>query len=110
MAVENGVFVSQKFLINIDENFKHNLENYTGNRINSFIKSTLNSNTFYRYYPTPEMIKEIKKIKLYDELVVKDILLGIYDKDSIKIFESDTLVKAVNGNDIILKAEKKNVR
>lgn len=106
MAIENGVFVTQKFLTDIDSEIKAKADNYKANKTEMFLKMSLNTNTFYRYYPTKEQITELKKIKLYNTLQVQEIKVGIYSAKDLKIFESDQLIKAFNGNDLIMKAQK----
>jgi hypothetical protein len=106
MAIENGVFVTQKFLTDIDAEIEKKADNYRNDKTEMFLKMSLNTNTFYRYYPTKEQIGELKKIKLYKNLEVKEIVVGVYDAKNLKIFESDQLIKAFNGNTLIMKAHK----
>jgi len=106
MAIENGVFVTQKFLTDINSEIKAMADNYKADKVEMFLKMSLNTNTFYRYYPTREQIVELKKIKLYTGLEVQEIQVGIYSGKDLKLFESDQLIKAFNGNTLIMKAHK----
>jgi len=106
MAIENGVFVTQKFLTDINSEIKAMADNYKADKVEMFLKMSLNTNTFYRYYPTREQTTELKKIKLYTGLEVQEIQVGIYSGKDLKLFESDQLIKAFNGNTLIMKAHK----
>ena len=106
MAVENVVYVSQRFLIDIEEEIKEKAINYTNDKITIFLKMVLSNTTFYRYYPTSEMISELKNIKLYTKITIKESNPGVYQKDNLKIFETDTYMKAVDGDQLVLFGEK----
>jgi len=106
MVVENAVYVSQKFLADIDNEIEAKAANYGGDKLQVFLKMTLSNQTFYRYYPTEEQIKEIKAIKLFNKVVVKEVTNGKFDKNNVKIVESDNLIKAMNGNELIMEAKK----
>jgi len=107
MAIENAVFVTQKFISNIKEELQEKASNYKGDYIIMFLKMFLSNTTFYRYYPTIENIKELKKIKLYDKIVIKESKNGVYQKNDLKIFETDTYMRATDGDKTILFGEKK---
>lgn len=102
MAIENAVFATQKFLIDIEEELKEKAQNYHNDKVQIFLKMVLGGTTFYRYYPTKQMEEDIIRIKLYDRIVIKEAKNGEYDKDALKIFESDTFMKAMDGDDVIL--------
>lgn len=106
MAVENSVFVTQKFKENIYDEIDQKAQNYASDRIAIFLKMTLSNTTFYRYYPTIDMIKELKNIKLYDKIIVTEIKKGEYRKEDLKIFETDTYMKAMDGDEVIIFGEK----
>ena len=57
MSIENSVFVTQKFIIDIEEEIEAKAMNYSGDKVVMFLKMTLSNTTFYRYYPTEEIIK-----------------------------------------------------
>ena len=106
MAVENAVYVSQRFLIDIEEEIKQKAINYANDKIDVFLRMVLGNTTFYRFYPTDEVKKELKRIKLYNKIVITETKEGVYNKDNLKIFESDTYMKAVDGDEVILFGEK----
>ena len=106
MAIENAVFVTQKFKIDYEEEIEQKAENYAGDKLEMFLKMSLGNTTFYRYYPSDEMIRFIKNIKLYNKIRVTEVKNGVYDPTSIKIFESDTYMKAVDGDEVVLFGEK----
>ena len=106
MAVENAVYVSQRFLLDIEEEIKQKAINYANDRIDVFLRMTLGNTTFYRFYPSDEMKREFKKIKLYNKIIITETKEGVYNKENIKIFESDTYMKAVDGDEVILFGEK----
>ena len=102
MVTENVTFVSQRFKIDIEEEINQKASNFNNDKIAIFLKMTLSNTTFYRYYPSDEMIKEMKKLKLYEKIIVTEAKKGVYSKDNLKIFESDTYMKAVDGEEVIL--------
>jgi len=106
MAIENAVFVSQRFLVDIKEELIEKGANYDSEPIKLFLKMTLSGTTFYKYFPTEEMIEEIKRIKLYHQIIVKETKPGVYNKEALKIIESDHLLKAMDGNEIVIFGEK----
>ena len=106
MNIENATVVSQKFLDDIDNEMTKKAENYKADKISMFLRTTLNDATFYKYYPTEEMKLEMKKLKLYKEIVVRETSKGEFRAEDLKIFESEQLIKAFNGNKLIMKAEK----
>lgn len=107
MCIENSTFISQKFLEDIENEMEEKGSQYTGDKIAFYIKKMILQNKIhYRFFPTDEMIFEMKKYKLYKELVVKEIIPGVYDKDKVKYSESDNTINALSGSDIIFTAEK----
>jgi len=105
MPVENMVFVTQRFKEDIYEEMNRKGGNYMGDQIALFIKSLVQSSTAYRYYPTEEMKEELRKIQLYDRLVVEE--KHDYEFDGRKVIEeSDNFVKTYNNDELILKARK----
>lgn len=106
MPIENSVYVTQRFLIDVKEEIEQKASNFGNDPIIMFLKMTLSGNTFYRFYPTSQMIVELKKIKLYDKIIIRESKAGIYNKDDVKIIEGDTFMKAVDGDEIILFGEK----
>jgi len=106
MAIENAVFITQKFIPDIKEELIAKGANFDNDPIKLFLKMTLSGTTFYKYYPTEEMKDELKKIKLYNEIIVKETIPGTYNKEMIKIIESDHLLKAMDGNNIVIFGEK----
>ena len=106
MAVENSVYVSQRFFEDIEAEIKMKAENFIGDVIIHFLKMTLNDVTFYKYYPTEDQVEEMLKIKLYKHLVVTETQTGIYNSSETEMRETDNLLKAYNGNELIMQAEK----
>ena len=106
MPVEGYVYVTQRFIVDIEEELKQKADNYTGDKIDIFLKMYLTNTTFYRYYPSDEMIKEIRRMKLYNKIVVKETKPGVYDRDNLKIIESEHYMKAVDGDEVIIFGEK----
>jgi len=106
MPIENAVYVTQRFKISIEEELTEKAQNYTGDPITMFLKMTLTDKLFYRFYPTSQQIVDLKKIKLYDKIIIKESKPGIYDKENIKVFESDTYMRAVDGDEVVLFGEK----
>jgi len=106
MAVENAVYVTQRFMIDVKEEIKQKADNFLNDPIVMFLKMYLTNTTFYRFYPSTEMIRELKKIKLYDKIIIREAKAGAYNRDQLKIIESDTYMKAVDGDDVILFGEK----
>ncbi len=104
IALDNSVFATQSF----KETLKKSLPiNYKDNPMKFFIKKYLTSQTSYRYYPTPEQVKELKKIKLYSKLIVQKFEEGTeLDKDKDKIIESDDEVRIYNDEKVIMIASK----
>lgn len=106
MPIENSVYVSQRFLLDIEEEIKAKASNFASDPIIMFLKMTLSGNTYYRYYPTSQMIIELKKIKLYQKIIVRESKPGIYDKDTVTVIEGDNFMKAMDGSDVVLFGEK----
>jgi len=106
MAVENAVYATQRFLYDIKEEIKQKADNFNNDPIKLFLKMTLSNTTFYRYYPTDEMIEELKDIKLYQKIIVRETKPGTYNKDQLKLIEGDYLMRAVDGEEVIIEAEK----
>jgi len=106
MAVENAVYVSQRFMHDIKEEIKQKADNYGGDSILMFLKMSLEGATFYRFYPTSQQKLDIKKIKLYDKIIITQSKKGIYNKDDVKIIEGDNFMRAVDGEEVILFGEK----
>lgn len=106
MAVENSVYVSQRFFEDITAEVRMKAENFIGDEIVHFLKMTLNDVTFYRYYPTEDQIFELEKIKLYKHLIVTETQTGIYNRSGLELKETESTLKAFNGNDLIMSAEK----
>jgi len=106
MTIENAVFVTQRFLVDIKDEINQKASNYGNDPIEIFLRMALEGNTFYRYYPTSQMIIDIKKIKLYDKIIIRESKAGIYNKDDVKIIEGDNYMKAVDGEEIVLFGDK----
>lgn len=106
MPIENSVYVTQKFLLDVEEEIEAKAMNYQNDKVKLFLKMTLSGGTFYRFYPTSQQIVELKKIKLYDKIIITESKPGVYDRNNVKIFESDTYMKAVDGDEIVLFGEK----
>ena len=106
MPVENAVYCTVRFIADIEEEIERKALNYRNDKIQLFLRQTLSGQTFYKYYPTDDQIHEIKKIKIYDNMIVNIINKEKYDMDKIKIVESDHTIKALNGNELVLQAEK----
>ena len=106
MPIENAVYVTQRFLEDIEAEIEQKALNYRNDKIALFLRTTLSGQTFYKYYPTEDQIHEIKKIKLYDNFVVNIINKDKYDMNRIKLVETDATIKALNGNELVLEAEK----
>lgn len=102
MAIENAVYVTQRFIVDIEEEIKAKANNFNNDKITMFLKMYLTAGTFYRYYPTDEMIKNLKMIKLYNKIRITETKAGTYDKENLKIIETDTTMKAVDGEEVIL--------
>ena len=106
MPVENAVYVTQRFLHNVKEEIEQKAQNYSDDPIKLFLRMTLEGSTFYRFYPTSQQIVEIKKIKLYDKIVITESKPGVYNRDDLKIFETDTYMRATDGDEVVLFGEK----
>jgi len=106
MAIENSVYVTQRFMVDIKAEIKEKADNFLNDPIDMFLKMYLTNTTFYRYFPSPDTIKEIKNIKLYNKITIKEAKAGEYNRDQLKIIESDTYMKAVDGDEVILFGEK----
>ena len=68
---ESVTFSSQKFLETLKEELMHKADNYTGSMIKIYLDDKYHGITSYRFYPTEDEIKEMKKIKLYEFLEVE---------------------------------------
>ena len=106
MPVENAVYVSQRFKHDIKEEIQEKAPNFGSDEIIMFLKMVLSGNTFYRFYPTSQQIVELKKIKLYDKIVIKESKPGVYNREDLKIFETDTYMRATDGDEVVLFGEK----
>ena len=106
MATESATYVTQRFLIDVKEEIKQKADNFLNDPIVMFLKMYLTNTTFYRYYPSNDMIRELKKIKLYDKIIIREAKQGEYNRDQLKIIESDTYMKAVDGEEVVLFGEK----
>jgi len=106
MAVENAVFVTQRFLIDVEEEIQEKAINYDNDPIKIFLKMSLSGSTFYRYYPSADVVANLRKIKLYDKIVIKESKSGEYDPNNIQIIETDTYMRALDGAETILFGEK----
>ena len=106
-VIENCVYATQKFLVNIKEELEQKADNYTGDPIDIFLKMYISNTTFYRFYPTDADKKELKQIKLYDKIIVTQTKPGEYNADALKIIESDTYMKAVDGDEVVIFGEKR---
>jgi len=108
MAIENAVFCSQKFFLDMADRAESQAENYEGSYIQVFIKTHFTSNTHYRYYPTAEMQEFLTSIKLYSRLVVKeDNGVSSLDPTNSKIEETDRDVRILHDSKMIMLAEKR---
>lgn len=105
MPIENSIFLTQKFIASIEEEIKDKADNYSGDKVNILLKMTFRGCTFYRYYPNEEEVKELKKYKYYDKLVVNNV-----NKESkgqvTKIIEFDDKIKTMVGNEVVMEARK----
>jgi len=102
MAVENAVYVTQRFLIDIENEVKEKGNNYDGDKIKMFLKMVLSGSTFYKYHPTEEMTNAIKKIKLYNKIIVQETVNGTYNADNVKVVETDDSMRAMDGDKVIV--------
>jgi len=106
MPVENSVFVTQRFMHDVKEEIEQKAPGYHADPIKIFLRMALEGSTFYRFYPTGQQIVDMKRIKLYEKIVIKESKSGVYDKENIKIFETDTYMRATDGDEVILFGEK----
>ena len=111
LTVENAVFATQKFKEDIYKEMEAKGANYAGDQISIFIRSTVQSSSAYRYFPTEEQKDELRKIKLYDRLVVEETFdYPNPEKDEFDlqdtIEESDNFVKTYNAKTLVMKARK----
>lgn len=106
MPVENSIYVTQRFMEDIETELKLKAENMIGDKITTFLKMTLNDVTSYKYFPTDKMVEEIKEIQLFTKLNVTTVNPGVYADEDLKIIQNDTSIKALNGNELVLEAEK----
>ena len=106
MPVENAVYVTQRYIHDIKEEIEQKALGYDNDPIKIFLRMALEGTTFYRFYPTSQQIVEIKKIKLYDKIVIKESKPGVYNREDLKIFETDTYMRATDGDEVVLFGEK----
>lgn len=106
MSTESGVFCSQKFIVNIEEEIKTRADNYLGDPVEFFIKMVCSAKTYYQFYPTEREIEELKEIKLYKDLEIDFIEPGEYDNDKITIKESDEGVQFVIDDKVVMSGMK----
>ena len=78
MPVENSIYVTQRFMEDIETELKLKAENMIGDKITTFLKMTLNDVTSYKYFPTDKMVEEIKEIQLFTKLNVTTVNPGVY--------------------------------
>ena len=100
MAVENVVYVTQRFKIDIEEEITQKADNYHNDKINLFLKMALGNTTFYRYYPTDEMIKELQNNFLTNSIFYP-IAETLVTNEHISV-EFDVPIKLEAGTDIIV--------
>jgi len=106
MVAEANVFCSQKFIKDIEDELKEKADNYIGDPIDFYIRMICSMKTYYKFYPTDEEIEKLKNIKLYNELEVNQITPGVYDKNKVKFSESDNVINALSGENVIFSAMK----
>ena len=106
MPVENAVYVSQRFMHDVKKEIKQKAANYLDDPIKIFLRMALEGSTFYRFYPTSQQTVELKKIKLYDKIIIRESKPGIYNREDLKIFETDTYMRATDGDEVVLFGEK----
>lgn len=106
MVVENAVFATQRFFSDIDEELEAKAPNYIGDKFSVFLRMKLNDVTFYRYFPLESTKEVLMNIKLFDSAVVKEITPGVYNSGDVRVTESEQMIKAYNGNDLIMSVEK----
>ena len=100
LAIENAVFVTQKFYVSIKEDLP---ENYNQDEIAYFLRKYLTNQTSYQYFPTKDAIYELKKIKLYSKLIVRQYKVDTeLDSRNDKVIESDKAVSLFNEEKLVL--------
>lgn len=107
MAIENAVFITQKFLASLKEEMKEKAENYSGDEIDYFLQTYVGENIAYRFYPDDEYKEKIMLLKLYSRLVVKEINNENNDGSPNKVIEYDDKIITYNDDyELIMSAEK----
>lgn len=106
MAIENAVFVTQKFYLTIERQIKERSENFKGDALQEFIKANLEG-VHYRYYPSEDIKQELSRIKLYTDLMIKKTTnVEELDQSKFRIEETDKDIRTFNGEELIMYAEK----
>ena len=101
--IENGTFVSCVFIESIEKEYGKDM---TQEPVDMFIKSNLKDGLSFRYYPTQEMVKELKKIEYYKILSATKLLNKSFDENKLKLTEDDDGIHLTDGAKRVLSLEK----
>jgi hypothetical protein len=105
MAVENAIYLTQKFLLDIENELASRAVNYEGDSVLMFLKTTLTDCTFYRYWA--QNVEELMDIRMYNKLVVveKNSVTDL-DPGANSLQESEKDIRIMNNNQRIMVAAK----
>lgn len=107
MPIENSIFASKKFFSSLKEEMQLGVENDVIAQLRFFLRTYLKGKNYYQFYPDSKELKEIKAMKMYSKLIVKEVGKDIaYNPELTTMKEDDINIYIYNIDKLIYKLEK----
>jgi len=107
MPIENCTFVAKKFFSSLKEEMQLGIANGKLEQIRFLFRTYLKTKNYYQFYPSTEEKRALRKIKTYNNLIVKEVGKDIeYDPDFVTMKEDDINIYLYQLDKLIYRLEK----